>query len=132
MCYQGYFPKLFTGIPISILMTQDLVMQSNGWKIPMIRLQISVWTVALKARELLTGCLRKNTWSHRVSIVENYMKIWKKWFYKKIISNIMWILEFEIFKWGRWSFKTSNNIWKWTITTKLIYSNVIEILLYTT
>lgn len=47
-------------------------------KIPMIRLQISVWTVALKARELLTGCLRKNTWSHRVSIVENYMKIWKK------------------------------------------------------
>ena len=78
MCYQGYFPKLFTGISISILMTQDLVMQSNGWKIPMIRLQISVWTVALKARELLTGCLRKNTWSHRVSIVENYMKIWKK------------------------------------------------------
>lgn len=132
MCYQGYFPKLFTGISISILMTQDLVMQSNGWKIPMIRLQISVWTVALKARELLTGCLRKNTWSHRVSIVENYMKIWKKWFYKKIISNIMWILEFEIFKWGRWSFKTSNIIWKWTITTKLIYSNVIEILLYTT
>lgn len=66
------FTKLSTGISISILMTQDLAMQSNGWKIPTIRLQLSVWTVVMKAREPLTGCLRKNTWSHRVSIEKNY------------------------------------------------------------
>lgn len=78
MYYPGYFPKPSIGISISTLTTQGLAMQNNGWILPTIRLQRSGWTVVLKARELLTGCLRKNTWSHRVSIVENYMKIWKK------------------------------------------------------
>ena len=39
------------------LTTQGLAMQSNGWKLPTIRLQRSGWTVVLKAKGLLTGSL---------------------------------------------------------------------------
>lgn len=75
MYYPGYFPKPSIGISISTLTMQGLAMQSNGWKLPTIRLQRSGWTVVLKAKGLLTGSLKKNTRFHRVSTEEHYMRI---------------------------------------------------------
>lgn len=40
---------------------QGWAMRNRDWKIQVIPLQPFAWTVALTAREPLTGCLKKNT-----------------------------------------------------------------------
>lgn len=60
MPYPDFFPKHFIGISINILTMPGCVTHVIAWKIREILLQIFVWIVDLKAREYLTGYLRKD------------------------------------------------------------------------